>query len=156
MPTREGRRYTPQEMIGELIRFDTTSRNSNMALILFVEDYLASWGVTSQLVFNADRSKANLYATLGDDARVDRAPYLDLAPCEQCKRSECQGHERGREPSQAVPVEISRGNHQSSAPLIGGARCSPMPGRVLPVGRTQGAPTSTAIGSPPYSSPSCR
>jgi acetylornithine deacetylase len=35
-----GQRMTSVEMIGRLIAFDTTSRESNLALIDFVRDYL--------------------------------------------------------------------------------------------------------------------
>lgn len=64
------RRYSPVEMIGALVRFDTTSRESNLELIRFVENYLKGHGVPSILVFNEDKSKANLVATVGPgDAR---------------------------------------------------------------------------------------
>jgi acetylornithine deacetylase len=52
-------------MIETLVGFDTTSRESNLELIGFVEDYLNSHGVGSMLVFNDDKSKANLVATVG-------------------------------------------------------------------------------------------
>ena len=48
-----------------LIGFDTTSRDSNLALIEYVEAFLRAHGVTSRRVANSDRSKANLYATIG-------------------------------------------------------------------------------------------
>jgi acetylornithine deacetylase len=48
-----------------LIGFDTTSRDSNLALIGYVEDVLRGHGVTSRRVANADQTKANLYATIG-------------------------------------------------------------------------------------------
>lgn len=48
-----------------LIAFDTTSRDSNLALIGYVEAFLTSHGVASHRVANADGSKANLYATIG-------------------------------------------------------------------------------------------
>jgi acetylornithine deacetylase len=48
-----------------LIAFDTTSRDSNLALIGYVEDFLREHGVRSHRVGNADGSKANLYATVG-------------------------------------------------------------------------------------------
>jgi acetylornithine deacetylase len=60
-----GPRYTPKEMIAKLVGFDTTSRNSNLPLIEFVVDYLKQHGVAATLVHNAERSKANLYATVG-------------------------------------------------------------------------------------------
>ncbi|MDY7525449.1 acetylornithine deacetylase [Sphingomonas sp. 10B4] len=48
-----------------LIGFDTTSRDSNLRLIEYVEAYLGDLGVESRRVANADGSKANLYATIG-------------------------------------------------------------------------------------------
>jgi acetylornithine deacetylase len=48
-----------------LIGFDTTSRDSNLRLIEYVEAYLGGLGVESRRVANADGSKANLYATVG-------------------------------------------------------------------------------------------
>lgn len=48
-----------------LIAFDTTSRDSNLALIGYVEDFLREHGVASHRVTNADGRKANLYATIG-------------------------------------------------------------------------------------------
>ena len=48
-----------------LIGFDTTSRDSNLRLIEYVEAYLGDLGVEPRRVANADGSKANLYATIG-------------------------------------------------------------------------------------------
>ncbi|MBX3511723.1 MAG: acetylornithine deacetylase, partial [Hyphomonadaceae bacterium] len=53
------------EILSRLIAFDTTSRNSNLALIEWVEAYLGARGVESVRVANADGSKANLYAFIG-------------------------------------------------------------------------------------------
>ncbi|KAK7199381.1 glutamamyl carboxypeptidase [Novymonas esmeraldas] len=53
-----------KEWLGKLISFDTTSRNSNLDLIHYVEAYLKSLGVASTLVHNAEKTKANLFATL--------------------------------------------------------------------------------------------
>jgi acetylornithine deacetylase len=52
------------DLIRTLIGFDTTSRDSNLALIDWVRDYLAGHGIDSQLTFDDDRRKANLFATL--------------------------------------------------------------------------------------------
>ncbi len=51
-------------LIRTLVAFDTTSRESNLALIDWVVDYLRSHGVESSLTFDDDRRKANLFATL--------------------------------------------------------------------------------------------
>ena len=53
-----------EAMIQTLVAFDTTSRESNLALIDWVRDWLASHGVHSTLTFDDDQRKANLFATL--------------------------------------------------------------------------------------------
>jgi len=76
---------TSREMIDKLISFDTTSHLSNLALIEFVEGYLASHGVASQRVTNEDRTKANLFATLGPaDAAggIVLSGHTDVVPVE--------------------------------------------------------------------------
>lgn len=54
-----------RELLAALVSFDTTSRESNLHLIEYVRDYLAGLGVASELIFNDQGSKANLFATLG-------------------------------------------------------------------------------------------
>jgi acetylornithine deacetylase len=68
-------RPSPQclEMIRRLIGFDTVSRNSNLALIQWVQGYLALHRIESRLVFDETGSKANLYATIGPQ---DKSGYL--------------------------------------------------------------------------------
>jgi acetylornithine deacetylase len=57
--------FEPREMLARLIAFDTTSARSNLALIDFVRDYLAGYGIESRLTFDDSKTKANLYASLG-------------------------------------------------------------------------------------------
>ncbi len=52
------------ELIRTLVAFDTTSRDSNLALIDWVRAYLERHGIASTLTFDDDRHKANLFATL--------------------------------------------------------------------------------------------
>jgi acetylornithine deacetylase len=49
----------------QLIRINTVSRNSNLPLIERAADHLRSLGVDVRLTFNTDKTKANLFATLG-------------------------------------------------------------------------------------------
>jgi len=49
-----------------LVRMNTVSANSNLALIHFIRDELQALGVRSRLTWNADKTKANLFATLGE------------------------------------------------------------------------------------------
>jgi acetylornithine deacetylase len=53
------------EMLRRLVAFDTTSRDSNLALIHWVRDYLAGHGIASRLVHDEAGRKANLFATFG-------------------------------------------------------------------------------------------
>jgi acetylornithine deacetylase len=52
------------DLIRTLVGFDTTSRESNLALIHWVRDYLAREGIESRFTFDDERRKANLFATL--------------------------------------------------------------------------------------------
>src|SRR6202011_5827955 len=53
------------ELLDRLVSFDTTSAKSNLALIAFVQDYLARLGVRSEILPYHDGTKANLFATIG-------------------------------------------------------------------------------------------
>ena len=52
------------DTIRTLVGFDTTSRESNLALIEWVRAYLESHGIASTLTFDDGGAKANLFATL--------------------------------------------------------------------------------------------
>src|SRR5690606_27326596 len=71
-----------RELIAKLVSYDTTSRDSNLALIDYVEDYLAGHGVKSRRVYDKDKRKANLYATLGpqDRSGVMLSGHVDVVP----------------------------------------------------------------------------
>jgi acetylornithine deacetylase len=70
------------EMIRKLVSFDTTSRNSNLEIIDFIRDYLASHGVEARLVPDEAGKKANLYATLGpqDKPGIALSGHTDVVP----------------------------------------------------------------------------
>jgi acetylornithine deacetylase len=76
------RAYSSTEMIRRLIAFDTTSRDSNLALIDFVRNYLDDYRVKSELVYDGERRKANLYATIGagDRGGVMLSGHTDVVP----------------------------------------------------------------------------
>ena len=54
------------EMLRRLVAFDTTSRDSNLALIHWVRDYLAEHGIAARLIHDESGRKANLFATIGN------------------------------------------------------------------------------------------
>jgi acetylornithine deacetylase len=70
------------EMIKRLVAFDTTSRNSNMPLMDFTRNYLADFGIESELVFDETGQKANLYATCGplDKPGIMLSGHSDCVP----------------------------------------------------------------------------
>lgn len=71
-----------RDLLAELVAFPTVSRDSNLALIEFVRDYLNNLGVACELDYNAQRSKANLYATIGplDCGGVLLSGHSDVVP----------------------------------------------------------------------------
>ena len=71
-----------EDMIRRLVGFDTTSRNSNLDLIHFVQDYLAGFGVESRLIHDESGHKANLYATIGPDdcPGITLSGHTDVVP----------------------------------------------------------------------------
>ena len=60
-----GQTYSTEAMLARLIAFDTTSRDGNIPLIEFVEDYLDGWGVPHFRVDYEAGKKTNLFATIG-------------------------------------------------------------------------------------------
>ncbi len=75
-------RVTPIEMIEKLIGFETVSRDSNLNLIDYVADYLAEYGVNSRKIYNDDKTKANLFATVGPDVNggIVLSGHTDVVP----------------------------------------------------------------------------
>jgi acetylornithine deacetylase len=55
-------------LVSQLIAFDTTSRNSNLALIDFAQDLLERAGARCRRSFDAAKTKANLFASFGPEA----------------------------------------------------------------------------------------
>ncbi|HCH32672.1 MAG TPA: acetylornithine deacetylase, partial [Oceanospirillaceae bacterium] len=54
-------------LLDKLISFDTTSANSNLELMHYIQAYLSGHGVDSELVHDPALPKANLFATIGPD-----------------------------------------------------------------------------------------
>jgi acetylornithine deacetylase len=57
--------FASRALLARLIGFATVSRDSNLALIGFIRDYLAELGVACELFHNPEGTKANLFATIG-------------------------------------------------------------------------------------------
>jgi len=71
-----------EDILERLIAFDTTSRNSNLELIAWVEAFLAARGVESRRVENDDGDKANLVAIVGPavEGGVVLSGHTDVVP----------------------------------------------------------------------------
>jgi acetylornithine deacetylase len=69
-------------LLNALIGFPTVSRDSNLELIAFIRDYLQALGVQSELFYNAERTKANLFATIGPSDRggIVLSGHTDVVP----------------------------------------------------------------------------
>ena len=70
------------ELAQALVGINTVSANSNLPLIDLVREELARFGVECRLTFNEDRTKANLFATLGEGkpAGVILSGHTDTVP----------------------------------------------------------------------------
>jgi acetylornithine deacetylase len=75
-------RFTSIEMLERLIAFDTTSRNSNLALIDFVRAYLDDLGVTYRVSQAPAGDKANLHVLIGPQTAggIALSGHVDTVP----------------------------------------------------------------------------
>lgn len=88
--------------LSRLISVDTTSRNSNIALIHLVQEWFDQHKAITRLTYNADQSKANLFATL--PAQHDKleggiifSGHTDVVPVD--------GQEWNTNPFEAVQID---------------------------------------------------
>jgi acetylornithine deacetylase len=70
------------DILASLVAFDTTSRLSNLALVEWVEAYLAGHGVAARRVPSHDGAKSNLLASVGPAVRggVVLSGHTDVVP----------------------------------------------------------------------------
>ncbi|MBO6826546.1 MAG: acetylornithine deacetylase [Sneathiella sp.] len=70
------------EILEALVAFDTTSYRSNLDLIDYISGYLAEFGISSHRIFNEEKSKANLLATIGSGDRggILLSGHTDVVP----------------------------------------------------------------------------
>jgi acetylornithine deacetylase len=71
-------------MLRKLIAFPTVSRDSNVALIEFVRGTLAQYEPSVRLTYDDERTKANLFATLGPrgEGGIVLSGHTDVVPTE--------------------------------------------------------------------------
>lgn len=71
-----------EALLARLVAFDTTSRNSNLELIAWVEAHLAACGAPCARVASPDGAKSNLYAWIGGEGPggVVLSGHTDVVP----------------------------------------------------------------------------
>ena len=69
------------DCLRQLIAFDTTSRNSNLALIDWAAAHLSALGARIRLDYNRERTKANLFASFGEGpGGIVLSGHTDVVP----------------------------------------------------------------------------
>ena len=68
----------------KLISFDTTSYKSNLELINFIIDYLKDYNIPCSTVYNDEKTKANIFASLGPVTQggIVLSGHTDVVPVE--------------------------------------------------------------------------
>ena len=71
-----------KEILAKLVSFDTTSRNSNLPIIDYIESYLGEHGIESTRVPDETGEKSSLFATIGPGgiAGVGLSAHTDVVP----------------------------------------------------------------------------
>ena len=69
-------------ILEKLISFPTVSKDSNLALTDYVRQFLSELGFQSSIVYNEDKTKANLWATIGpaNMGGVALSAHTDVVP----------------------------------------------------------------------------
>lgn len=75
---------SPRQILDRLVKFPTVSRDTNLPLIDWVEDYLASHGITAHRHWHEDGTKAALFAHVGpwEEGAVVLSGHTDVVPVE--------------------------------------------------------------------------
>jgi acetylornithine deacetylase len=72
------------DILTQLVRFDTTSRKSNLDLVDWVEAYLRGYGFATERLLDATRTKANLLASIGPASELGYvlSGHTDVVPAD--------------------------------------------------------------------------
>ena len=75
-------RLSPVQIMEKLVSFPTVSRDSNLALVDWVEGYLSGHGIAAHRVYDETQEKAALFAHVGPDAEggVVLSGHTDVVP----------------------------------------------------------------------------
>jgi acetylornithine deacetylase len=74
---------TSEHLLKDLVAFDTVSRNSNLALLDYIETYLARFGVKGERFYDETGLKSNLWVTIGEgQGGIVLSGHVDVVPVE--------------------------------------------------------------------------
>jgi len=75
-------RLSPLELMTQLIRFPTVSRDTNLPLVDWVEEYLHGHGISAHRYYHPDQPKAALFAHVGPqiEGAVVLSGHTDVVP----------------------------------------------------------------------------
>ena len=59
-----------KEILSDLVAFPIVSGDSNLAIVEYITDYLSNYGIQSRLSYDATKSKANIFATIGPQTQA--------------------------------------------------------------------------------------
>ena len=101
-----------KEILEALVGFDTVSRNSNLGLIAWVEQYLDKLGVKHERVYDDTGKKSNLWATVGPaeqrgyilSGHTDVVPVDDQNWTDSPFRLTERGYSRAARPARPSPT----------------------------------------------------
>jgi acetylornithine deacetylase len=74
-----------RKLLSDLVGFNTVSDRSNLALIDYIENYLASFGITGRRLVDETGQKASLWVTIGpeDKPGLVLSGHTDVVPVER-------------------------------------------------------------------------
>lgn len=73
------------DILGDLIQFDSRSSESNLPLIDYIKDYLATHKINSTVITSEDGNKSNLFATIGPEnvGGIAFSGHTDVVPVDE-------------------------------------------------------------------------
>jgi acetylornithine deacetylase len=71
-----------RRLLADLVAFETVSDRTNLPLIAYIENYLASFGITGQRIVDESGLKASLWVTIGPEDRpgIVLSGHTDVVP----------------------------------------------------------------------------
>ena len=73
-----------KKILEKLVNFDSTSSKSNIDLILYIKNYLEKYNLKSDVIFNENKTKANLHSIIGPSQKqgIVLSGHTDVVPVE--------------------------------------------------------------------------